>query len=360
MEHNLSKRQAQILRAVIEAYVEGGEPVGSKYIAKTRMPNCSPATIRNEMAALEAFGYLEQPHTSAGRIPSGAGYRFYVDCLADEYKRTRAETELMAERLRGKRQELDNILTEASRLAGSMTNYTAVAIKPRAEMSRILRFEVMYFDSRNLILVLLSGSGSAQTRYLRLPFDVLPPAAALLAGVLNKYIAGHTPAEITLPLLMQAEAEMGSEARLLSVAMKEVYSVMAEQSGGDVRFDGVERLLEYPEFTDIDKLRGLLGEIERKDSLLDAVSGIEGDELRVLIGKENPGSSMSDSTLVVKKIKKNGRVVGAIGVIGPCRMDYAKVMSTVDALAESVGRMISDEMRMLEEPKRRQQFPKEE
>ena len=87
LEHNLSKRQAQILRAVVEAYVEGGEPVGSKYIAQTRMPNCSPATIRNEMAALEALGYLEQPHTSAGRIPSGAGYRFYVDCLADEYKK---------------------------------------------------------------------------------------------------------------------------------------------------------------------------------------------------------------------------------------------------------------------------------
>lgn len=97
LEHNLSKRQAQILRAVVEAYVEGGEPVGSKYIAQTRMPNCSPATIRNEMAALEALGYLEQPHTSAGRIPSGAGYRFYVDCLADEYKKTRAETDLVAE-----------------------------------------------------------------------------------------------------------------------------------------------------------------------------------------------------------------------------------------------------------------------
>ena len=177
MEYDLSKRKMQILRAVVEAYVKGGEPVGSKYIAQNMMPNCSPATIRNEMADLEALGYLEQPHTSAGRVPSELGYRFYVDCLAGEYKKTKAETEIMSERLRGKQHELDKILAEASRLAGSMTNYTAIAVKPRAEMTKIIRFEVMYFDSRTLVLVMLSGSGNAKTRHLRLGFDVLPSCA---------------------------------------------------------------------------------------------------------------------------------------------------------------------------------------
>lgn len=350
-EYDLTRRKAQILRAVVEAYVKGGEPVGSKFLAQTVMPNCSPATIRNELAALETLGYLEQPHTSAGRIPSELGYRFYVDCLAGEYKKTKAETEAMAERLRGKQQELDKILSEASRLAGSMTNYTAITVKPRIDASKIIRFEAMYFDSRNLVLAMLFANGNAKTRNLRLSFDVLPTDAAHLAKTLNTYIAGYTLEEITLPRMMQAEEEMGSEARLLSAAMKEFYGSMEEQSGGDVKVDGVDRLLSYPEFSDLGKLRGLLGAIEEKSGILDAISGIEGDELGVVIGREHLSDSMSDSTLVVKKIKKNGKVVGAIGIIGPCRMDYANVMATVDALAESVGRVISEERALLESPK---------
>ena len=242
MESGLSRRKEQILRAVVEAYVKGGEPVGSKYIAESRMPNCSPATIRNEMAELEALGYLEQPHTSAGRIPSERGYRFYVDCLSEEYKKTKAETDFMAEALRGKRHELDKILTEASRLAGSMTNYTAIAVRPRADMTKIIRFEVMYYDSKNLVLVMLSASGAARTKNLRLPFDVLPAQAAQLAAVLNKYIAGHTPEEITLPVMMHAEEEMGSRAALLSIAMKEIFGGMEEQSGKSERSPVYSRL----------------------------------------------------------------------------------------------------------------------
>ena len=350
-EYELTRRRAQILRAVVEAYVKLGEPVGSKYLAQTVMQNCSPATIRNELAALETLGFLEQPHTSAGRIPSEMGYRFYVDCLAGEYKKTKAETEQMADRLRGKQNELDKILNEASRLAGSMTNYTAITVKPRLAQSKIIRFEVMYFDSRTLVLVMLFASGNTKTKNLRLTFDVLPTDAAHLASTLNTYIAGNTVEEITLPRMMQAEEEMGSEARLLSFAMKEIYASMEEQSGGDVRVDGVDRLLSYPEFSDTQKLRGLLGAIEEKSGILDAISGIDGDELGVVIGKEHLSDSMSDSTLIVKKIKKNGKVVGAIGIIGPCRMDYANVMATVDALAESVGRVISEERALLESPR---------
>ena len=198
---------------------------------------------------------------------------------------------------------------------------------------------------------MLFASGNAKTRNLRLPFDILPTDAAHLAKTLNTYIAGHSLEEITLPLMMQAEEEMGSEARLMQAAMKEIYASMEEQSGGEVKVDGVDRLLSYPEFSDIGKLRGLLGAIEEKNSILDVISGIEGDELGVVIGSEHLSDSMSDSTLVVKKIKKNGKVVGAIGIIGPCRMDYANVMATVDALAESVGRVISEERALLESPK---------
>ena len=353
MEYDLSKRKAQILRAVVETYVKGGDPVGSKYIAQNVMPNCSPATIRNEMAELETLGYLEQPHTSAGRVPSELGYRFYVDCLAGEYKKTKAETEQMSAVLRGKQHELDKILAEASRLAGSMTNYTALTVRPRAEMVKIIRFEVMYFDSRTLVLVMLSGNGNAKTRHLRLSFDVLPTDAAHLASTLNTYIAGHTLEEITLPRMMQAEAEMGSEARLMQRAMKEIYASVEEQSGGEVKVEGMERLLSYPEFSDLGKLRGLLGAIEEKSGILDTVSHLDGDEVGVLIGSENLSDNMSDSTLVIKKIKKNGKVVGAIGIIGPCRMDYANVMATVDALAESVGSMLNEERALLESPKER-------
>lgn len=354
MESGLSRRKEQILRAVVEAYVKGGEPVGSKYIAESRMPNCSPATIRNEMAELEALGYLEQPHTSAGRIPSERGYRFYVDCLSEEYKKTKAETEFMAAQLRAGQHELDKILAEASRLAGNMTNYTAIAVRPRADMTRLIRFEVMYFDSKTLVLVMLSSSGATKTKNLRLPFDVLPAHAAQLASVLNKHIAGHTPEEITLPVMMRAEEEMGSRTELLSIAMKEIFGDLEAELGGTLAVDGVERLLSYPEYADIGKLRGLLGAIEQKKSILDTISQLDGDDLGVVIGRENGAETLSDTTMVVKKIKKNGKVVGAIGILGPCRMDYAKVMPIVSALAESVGSVISDELQMLEGPKNKE------
>ena len=178
--------------------------------------------------------------------------------------------------------------------------------------------------------------------------------AAQLAAVLNKYIAGHTPEEITLPVMMHAEEEMGSRAELLSIAMKEIFGGMEEQSGGTLAVDGVERLLEYPEYADIGKLRGLLGAIEQKEGILDTISHIDGDDLGVVIGRENGEENLSDTTMVVKKIKKNGKVVGAIGIIGPCRMDYAKVMPIVSALAESVGTVLSDERQMLESPKNKE------
>ena len=351
MENELSRRREQILRAVVEAYVKYGEPIGSKYIAENCMPNCSPATIRNEMAALEALGYLEQPHTSAGRIPSERGYRYYVDLLAAEYKKTKAESDFMADKLREKRHELDKILAEASRLAGSMTGLTSIAVKPKSGAARVIRFEVMYYDSRDLVLVMLLSNGNTKTRNLHLPYDVLPSDAAHLAATLNTHIAGHAVAEITLPMMVAAEREMGSEARLLSAAMKELYSGIEEQSDGDLRVDGVDRLLEYPEYADTSRLRNLLGAIENKEGILDTIAGMEGDDLGVVIGSENAAEGMRQSALVVKKIKKDGKVVGAIGVIGPARMDYATVMRTVGALAESVGRVISENLAALESPK---------
>ncbi len=153
----LSERKKQILKAIVEAHIEGGEPVGSKYILQNTLMSCSSATIRNEMAELEQMGYLVQPHTSAGRVPSEAGYRFYVDALVEQYARTTHDVVKINQLLKAKMTEIDQILDTASRLASSMTNYTGIAIKPKASSVKMSRFEIISIDKKQFAMVMITS-----------------------------------------------------------------------------------------------------------------------------------------------------------------------------------------------------------
>ena len=188
-EIELSDRKKIILKAVVDAHINIGEPVGSKYLAEITRLSCSSATIRNEMAELEELGYLEQPHTSAGRIPSDLGYRFYVDSLLQNYNLTEQEIDKINLLLRAKLSELDKILQLATKLASLLTNYTGIAVKPKAAIVSISRFEVLYLDRRSFVLVMLTTTGIVRTKTFRLGFDIQQEEAALLSTVLNDCIA---------------------------------------------------------------------------------------------------------------------------------------------------------------------------
>ncbi len=343
-DDRLSERKKKILRAIVDAHITYGEPVGSKYLSEDPQITCSPATIRNEMAELEEMGYLEQPHTSAGRVPSELGYRFYVDSLIERYSATKHEIDDLNLNIKFKLTEMDHILDEASRLAASFTNYTGIAFKPKMPSVSVMKFEFVYLGERDFLMIMLFPGGTVKTKNIHLGFRVTPETVRRLTDAMNIYFTGVTENMITMPLIVKAEEYMETESAIVHPISKILYETMKEFDNSDLKVDGVNKLLQYPEYSDIGRLRDLIGMFEQKDKLLDAIEAHDNsdDEINVYIGSENAVDVMSNSTLVFKKIRKGNRIVGAVGVIGPKRMDYKKVISMIDRLASGIGDVVSE------------------
>ena len=338
--NELSDRKKLILKAVIEAHIATGEPVGSKYLTENMQISCSSATIRNEMAELEALGYLEQPHTSSGRIPSDMGYRFYVDSLTSSYETTSAEIEGLSELLKTKISEVDKILEDASKLASSVTNYTGIAIKPRPAVTYISRFETMYLDEHNFIVVMLTSLGNVKSKSIYSEESLSPEATEQITDSLNACFAGLGADKITLPSVIKFESLIAPHSAIASSVMKSIYDVLNELNGGSLRYSGIDQLLQYPEYSDMSQFKELLGILERPDDILSIVSDNDKEGINVYIGSESPVKVMNNSSLVFKAIKKDGKTIGAIGVIGPTRMDYAKVLSTITSISGNISSML--------------------
>ncbi len=348
----LSERKKSILKAIVDAHIENGEPVGSKYLTQGGRFSYSSATIRNEMAELENMGYLEQPHTSAGRVPSEAGYRFYVDTLVERYRMTTEEIESLQATLRAKQAQLDGILDAAMHLASSMTNYTALAVRPRVSSMTVQKYELVCIDGRSIVLVMVTAGGAVRTQNIVCQQPVPEEAVKKLANLMNIRLTGITGDQMTLPLLMEIEAAMGEFAFLAAPVVRCVCQTISVVSGGEVKVDGVNRLLSYPEFYDIGKLREMLEALERKEDLLQLVSGeqapmmLAGQQesgVQIYIGSENPVVTLDNSTLVFKPVLKDGKTVGALGVIGPKRMNYRRVISMIDGIADGIREVIDND-----------------
>jgi len=340
----LSERKKLILKAIVDAHIEGGEPVGSKYILESQQLSCSSATIRNEMAELEEMGYLEQPHTSAGRVPSELGYRFYIDSLIGSYAMTAREVAQINNLLKAKMGELDQILVTASKLASNLTNYTGIAIRPKASSVSFDRFEAVFIDEYNYLLIMMRGTTMVKTRKIRSTESIDSETLAALGATLNRNLVGLTAEEITLPIIMDLEHDMGIRSDIVSAAVKGIYETMSELDGGELKLSGLNRLLQYPEYSDSEQLGELLGALESKDEILDLVKEeSDNDGVKVVLGSESSVKVMNQSAIVYKQIKKNGRTVGAVGIIGPLRMDYAKVLATIDSLGGNIADLLDVE-----------------
>ena len=345
-EYRLSERKKLILKAIIDAHITYGEPVGSKYLAENQQLSCSSATIRNEMAELEELGFLEQPHTSAGRIPSELGYRFYVNSLLQQYRMTAGEIEAINSSLKTKLAEMDQLLSEASRIAAAVTNYTGIAVKHRSSSATIRRFDCVRVDDGQFVLVMMPEGGStAITRAIRTPIPLPAEDLAHLVALFNEHLV-LVPAEgFTLSLIGRIERGMGRYAVLVAPIVRTVYEAMTEADKPHTAIEGVNHLLRYPEYADLDKLRSLLDVLENKEELRNLVPLDEaaGEGVNVFIGSENTVKVMEHSTLVFRNIRRGGRVVGAIGVIGPRRMDYSRVIATIDGIASRIDEMLGDD-----------------
>ncbi len=342
-DSRLTPRKMQILKAIVDAHIEGGEPIGSKYLSQDVHISASPATIRNEMAELEEMGYLVQPHTSAGRVPSAMGYRYYVDALVRQYNSTRSEIDEINEMLRYKLTEMDEILSEVSRLAASFTDYTGIAFKSGVGKVRIVQFKSVLLSARDFLLVMSFEGDMVKTKTIHLPFPITEDVLRRFTEAANMYLANLSCDAITMPIIMKLEALMGSAAAMVHPIIKVIYETMSELDSADVKLDGVTKLLKYPEYSDISDFRDLMGVLEEKDKLLDVISSraTEADGIHVYIGNENESDGMKNTTLIFKNVKIGGKQL-AVGVIGPKRMNYPKVIEMLNKLAGGIDRMFGE------------------
>lgn len=344
---DLSERKKLILRAIIDAYISGGEPVGSKYLTQSGQIAFSSATIRNEMAELEEMGYLRQPHTSAGRVPSERGYRFYVDGLMDSYRMTANELSELNQLVRARAAELDKILDRASHLMSMMTNYASLTARPSLSAESVLQFQTLHIDSGTMLLVMVVETGGrhcAKTVYISAP-GITEAAAEQIEICLNEEISGRAIDSITLSDIIRLRMRLAAFGcgDITDRIMEAVYSVLGEEDG-ELRLEGVNHLLQYQEYADPEKLGGLLESLEQKNDILDMVKRGENEGINIYIGSENGLSSMRQSSLIFKKIMRGGRTVGAIGVIGPCRMKYNRVITMIEQFSRNISGMIDGDI----------------
>lgn len=336
----ISERKKKILAAVVDEYILTAEPVGSKAIAEKAGLGCSSATIRNELAELVNMGYLEQPHTSAGRVPTPMGYRMYVNELMERQKLSLEETEEINQRLNQKLQQLDDTISDISRLASQLTDYPALALTTQGPVT-IKRFDIIYVDANTFIIVVMLSSNAVKNKLVRLPISVDQNMVQRLSSLFNSGFTGITEDQITPLLINSTERAADDTMGLTSVIAAFAIEVLSEAHIPLAFVSGENRLLSQPEFRDPDKAHKLMGYLSGGGYILPPGEAMAGpNEVRVLIGPENVAEELKDSSVIIASYDAGDNTRGLIGVVGPTRMDYSAVAAKLSFLAAGLSRRL--------------------
>lgn len=336
----LSERKKQILKAIIGDYILTAEPVGSKALAARPELKFSSATIRNEMSELEEMGYLEKPHTSAGRIPSPLGYRLYVDELMDSYDISDKDIPPIEAMLKGKAKELDRLIQEAGRLVSSLTNYASVAVTPDMNRCVIKQFEIITVDTSTFVIVVVTDTGQVKNKLVHTVAPVTKDESELLTYILNQTLTGLPLSQITAERFDVVRRAAGLSALLAPVA--EYIAELIEELGSQKVFlDGANKLLRFPEYRDPDKAQALLDYITTDDKhLLPVCKDMDG--VQFFIGPENGENPLSNASMIYAKYDIGNLGQGVIGIVGPTRMDYKRLSARLSHFAKELNKLIAE------------------
>src|SRR5881409_13388 len=343
MAGSLNERERQVLEAVIETYVETAEPAGSRTISKKFGHTLSAATIRNTMSDLEEKGYLYHPHTSAGRIPTDLACRVYVNSLMRLSQVSASDSHQIREEL-AERNAVDQILERAAQVLGVLTKELGVAVGPTLDEAVLERLELLQAGSNRLLLVLTLKSGVVRSIFVEVPSRLAPEIVVQVALVLNERLAGLRLREIRATLserLRDAAPDAGSS-ELLNIFIQEaddLFDVPATGAGGGVVLGSAQLLAGQPEFATKERLQGLLEVTERRDVLREALAKRLGQGLTITIGTEHQDATLAPFTLVTASYRL-GPLAGVIGVMGPTRMPYDKIVALVDHTSRLVGELL--------------------
>ena len=328
----LGDRKMKILQTIIKTYLETGEPVGSRTISKYADLNLSSATIRNEMADLEDLGYIVQPHTSAGRIPSDKGYRWYVDMLMDEKEQEVTE---MKEQMLQKADKMDQLLKQAAKVLAANTNYATMISAPTYNRNKLKFIQLSQVDENQIIAVIVMEGNIIKNKIVTVDEDLSNETLLKLNMLLNTNLTGMSIEEINLGMIARLKEQAGIHSEVISDVLDAVANVI-QVDDLEIYTSGATNIFKYPELSDRQSAREIISAFEEKQQLASIVTQTLADEenkgIQVYIGNETPVQNMKDCSVVTATYELGEGMQGTIGIVGPKRMDYEHVMKTLKTL----------------------------
>ena len=335
----LDERKKRILEAVIEEYNATAEPVGSSKIANDYKLGFSPATIRNEMANLEELGYLEQPHVSAGRIPSSQGYRFYVDSIMQEKKLTPSEKQVIDQILKEDVTKFETLIKEASNIIARLTNYASIAIGPEMDSCQVEEIKLVKIGQDRLMIVILADNGIIKESIIKYTGQIPEENIEIFNNYLNYKLKGMNFNDIYENINEYVENELHNISNNIVPLVVELNNLLVNNNA-DIYMDGAKNLLNLPELKKEETLKNFLNIIETQDALKEMLKNSYDGNINVYIGQENAFDDLKDFTIITYKQKINDKELGTIGLIGPKRMDYKKVIPVIKYVGDVIQEKI--------------------
>lgn len=339
----LNERKEQILRAVVVNYIKTAEPVGSRTVARTHPGGLSSATIRNEMADLEEMGYLVQPHTSAGRIPSQKGYRYYVDNLMDLNELSEDVEEKISSSLSaGKMREIEQIIMNSTRVLSTATNQTSLIMGPQFKKSAFHQLRILPLDEKRGLVVLITDTGFIKNKVIDFQHQLSQSELQQVVSYLNQKLYGLTIDQVTTSLINELKRDLFRRLEILEQAFILLEESLKEEKQIRVFLGGTTNILNQPEFKDVDKIRRMLNLFEQEPLLFKILEDNSSeDDIVVRIGSENEFEDIKECTLITGTYRIHDKTLGTLGVLGPTRMDYGKVISVMRRLVDQLNQSLS-------------------
>ena len=343
-DHGLSERKLKILHAIIQNYLETGEPVGSRTISKYTDLNLSSATIRNEMADLEELGYILQPHTSAGRIPSDQGYRLYVDMLMEEKEQELTE---MQEQMLDKAARMEQLLSQDAKVLASSTNYATMVSTPVSSANKLKFIQLSMVDEEQIIAVIVLGGNVIKNKIINVEEPLSNENLLKLNMLLNTTLTGMPIEEINLGLIARLKEQAGIHSEVVGNVLDAVAEVIQVDNEMHIYTSGATNIFKYPELSDKQSAQEIISAFEEKQQLNELVTQTLAREdntgIQVYIGDETPVQNMKDCSVVTATYELGEGMKGTIGIIGPKRMDYEHVLKSMKRLQNELDQMFHKE-----------------
>lgn len=335
MQNLIDDRKKKVLQAIIEEYINTAEPVSSKAIAESYGLNYSSATIRNEMASLEKDGFLEKTHTSSGRVPSEKGYRLYVDELLQDNDISMEEIKYISSKLETKVNEIEDLTKIATSTISEVTHYTTVSIGPNVNYQIIKEIKFVLLGNRMLMAVILTDTGMVKETIIKFDEDITEKQVETLNYMFNNKLKGEPIEKIDRPLEEYLFDEMTYSVKVIKPIIEQLKKVLEDD--GNIYLEGANRAFELPEFNSLEVAKNFINILDTKELMSDMLNSGFAQDINVYIGEENEKDELKDFSIVTFKHKVGDKDLGTIGIIGPKRMDYSKVISVMKYVSKKLN-----------------------